>query len=255
MTMRDARGRVVVVDDAEALAREAAEEVERRSNAAIASRGRFTVALSGGSTPRRLYALLADPAERFRATISWSRVHLFWSDERHVPPEDPQSNYRMVREELISRVPIPEANVHRVEAELPDAAEAAARYDAEVASFFALSPGEFPRFDLMLLGIGPEGHTASLFPGTKALEVRDKRVVANWVPKLNAFRITMTPPVFARAAAVIFLISGEDKAPILRAVFDPQGPADTLPCQHIRPESGDLIWLVDRPAAAGIPAS
>ena len=251
--MTEAPGRVVVVDGADALAREAAEEFEHRSNAAVASRSQFTVALSGGSTPRRLYALLADPAAPFRGAIEWSRVHLFWGDERHVPPEDPQSNYRMASEELLSRVPIPEANVHRVEAELPDAAEAAARYDAELARFFALSPGEFPRFDLMLLGIGPEGHTASLFPGTRALDVLDRRVVENWVPKLNAFRITMTLPVFARAAAVLFLVAGEDKAPILRVVFDPKAPAEALPCQRIRPESGELIWLVDRPAAAGLP--
>lgn len=253
--MSEAQGRVVVVDDADALAREAAEEFERRANAAVAARGRFTVALSGGSTPRRLYALLADPAAPFHQAIPWSRVHLFWSDERHVPPEDPQSNYRMARETLIPRVPIPAENVHRIEAELPDAAEAAARYDAELARFFTLSPGEFPRFDLMLLGVGPEGHTASLFPGTSALQVRDRRVVENWVPKLNAFRITMTVPVFRRAAAVVYLISGEDKAPVLRAVFDPTGPPDALPCQLIRPESGDLIWLVDRPAADGLPPS
>lgn len=253
--MREAPGRVVVVDDADALAREAAEEFERRAIAAVASRGRFTVALSGGSTPRRLYTLLADPAGAFHKTISWSRVHLFWSDERHVPPEDSRSNYRMARETLISRVPIPPDNVHRIEAELPDAAEAAARYDAGLARFFSLSPGEFPRFDLMLLGVGPEGHTASLFPGTKALEVRDRRVVESWVPKLNAFRITMTIPVFRRAAAVLFLISGEDKAPVLRTVFDPKGPPDALPCQLIRPDTGDLIWLVDRPAAAGLPPS
>jgi 6-phosphogluconolactonase len=253
--MREAQGRVVVVDDADALAREAAEEFERRANAAVASRGRFTVALSGGSTPRSLYALLADPAAPFRGAIAWSRVHLFWSDERHVPPEDSRSNYRMARETLISRVPIPAANVHRIEAELPDAAEAAARYDDELARFFSLSPGEFPRFDLMLLGVGTEGHTASLFPGTKALEVRDRRVVANWVPKLNGFRMTMTIPVFNRAAAVLFLVSGEDKAPILRAVFDRQSPPHALPCQLIRPESGDLIWLADRPAAAGLPPS
>ena len=253
--MTEAPGRVLIVDGADALAREAAEEFERRANAAIASRGRFTVALSGGSTPRRAYALLADPSASFRGAIAWSRVHLFWSDERHVPPEDPRSNYRMAREELISRVPIPEANVHRIEAELPDAGEAAARYDDELARFFSLSPGEFPRFDLMLLGVGPEGHTASLFPGTKALQVRDKRVVENWVPELNAFRITMTIPVFTRAAAVLFLISGEDKAPVVRTVFDPRSPANALPCQLIRPESGDLIWFLDRPAADGLPPS
>lgn len=251
--MRETPGRVAVMDDVGALAREAAGEFERRAKEAIVARGRFAVALSGGSTPRRLYALLADPAAPFRAAIPWDRVHLFWGDERHVPPEDPQSNYRMVREELISRVPIPAGNVHRIEAELPEAFEAAARYDAELARFFALGSAEFPRFDLMLLGIGPEGHTASLFPGTTALQVRDKRVVENWVPKLNAFRITLTLPVFARAAAVLFLISGEDKAAILRMVFDANGPADALPCQLIRPESGDLIWLADRAAAASLP--
>ncbi len=253
--MKKSPGRILVVDDADALAREAAGDFTRRANAAVATSGRFTVALSGGSTPRRLYARLADPNGPFRSSIEWDRIHLFWGDERHVPPDDPQSNYRMAREELISKVPIPPDNVHRVEAELPDAAEAASRYDAELGRFFELDPGDFPRFDLILLGVGPEGHTASLFPGTSALAVRDRRAVANWVPKLDAFRITLTLPVFERAASVVFLISGEDKAPIVRAVFDPKEPPGSLPCERVRPEAGDLVWLLDRPAATGLPAS
>jgi 6-phosphogluconolactonase len=253
--MSGSRGRVVVVDDADALAREAAAGFVRRAREAVAARGRFTVALSGGSTPKRLYALLADPAAPFRADMPWDKTHLFWGDERHVPPEDPQSNYGMVRAELLSKVAIPASNGHRIEAELPDAAEAARRYDAELTRAFALAPGEFPRFDWMLLGIGPEGHTASLFPGSTALGEREHSVVSNWVEKFDTFRITMTLPVFSRAAAVAFLVAGADKAEIVRAALDPAGPPDAYPCQLIQPDSGELLWLLDRAAASGLPPS
>jgi 6-phosphogluconolactonase len=239
------------VDDADALAREAASEFSRRAQVCVAERGRFTVTLSGGSTPRRLYALLADPAAPFRDGIPWSRVHFFWGDERHVPPDDPKSNFRMVRQALLSRVPVPLENVHRIEAERPDAADAADAYERELMRFFALTPGQVPRFDLVLLGMGPDGHTASLFPGSSALEVRDRLVVAAWVPKLHSDRITLTLPVFNNAAAVAFLVSGADKAATLRAALDPNGPGG-LPCQRIRPVDGDLLWLVDRAAARGL---
>jgi 6-phosphogluconolactonase len=245
-------GRVAVVDDAAALAREAAGEFERRAKEAIAARGRFAVALAGGSTPRRLYALLADPAAPFRARIAWDRVHFFWGDERHVPPDDPGSNYRMAREELLSRVPVPEQNVHRIEAERPDADAAADTYERELMRFFALAPGQTPRFDLVLLGMGPDGHTASLFPGSSALEVRDRLVAAPWIPKLNEYRITLTLPVFNNAAAVVFLVSGADKSDALRAAMDSSNSTDLLPCQRIRPTQGELLWLVDSAAAGGL---
>ena len=245
-------GRLVVVGDADALAREAASEFARRAEGCVAERGRVTVTLSGGSTPRRLYAALADPAAPFRDGIPWSRVHFFWGDERHVPPDDTASNYRMAREELLARVPVPTENVHRIEAERPDAADAADAYERELVRFFAPAPGQVPRFDLVLLGMGRDGHTASLFPGSSALEVRDRLVVAAWVPKLNSDRITLTLPVFNNAAEVTFLVSGADKAATLRAALDPDGP-DGLPCRRIRPAHGDLLWLVDRAAASGLP--
>ncbi|HEY2796510.1 MAG TPA: 6-phosphogluconolactonase [Thermoanaerobaculia bacterium] len=247
--MSEDRGRLVVVDDADALAREAAAELTRIAQRSVAASGRFTLALSGGSTPRRLYALLADPAAPFRAAIPWTATQVFFGDERHVPPDDPQSNYRMADEALLSRVPIPRGNVHRVEAERPDAAEAAALYAGEIGRVFALAPGEWPRFDLILLGMGPDGHTASLFPGTDALAVRHRAAAATWVAKFDAYRITLTLPVFDAAAAVHFLVSGADKAQTLRAVFDPGSPPDAFPCQRIRPRDGDLLWLVDRAAA------
>jgi 6-phosphogluconolactonase len=247
------RGRLVVVDDADALAREAAAQLTRIAQRSVAASGRFTLVLSGGATPRRLYTLLADPQAPFRAAVPWEATWIFFGDERHVPPDDPQSNYRMADEALLSHVPIPAANVHRVEAERADAAEAAALYAREIARAFALSPGEWPRFDLILLGMGPAGHTASLFPGTDALLVRDRTVAATWVAKFGADRITLTLPVFDAAAAVHFLVSGADKAQTLRAVFDPGSAPDAFPCQRIRPRSGELLWLVDRAAAGALP--
>jgi len=245
--------RLVVVDDADALAREAAAELTRIAQKSVAASGRFTLALSGGSTPRRLYALLADARAPFRSAIPWEATQIFFGDERHVPPDDPQSNYRMAKEALLAHVPVPPANVHRVEAERADAAEAAALYARAIARVFALAPGEWPRFDLILLGMGPDGHTASLFPGSDALGVRDVTVTANWVAKFDAYRITLTLPVFDAAAAVHFLVAGADKAPTLRAVFDPASPPDAFPCQRIHPRSGELLWLVDRAAASGLP--
>ena len=172
-----------------------------------------------------------------------------------MPPDDPQSNYRMAHEELLSRVPVPPANVHRIEGERADAGEAAAAYARELQRFFGLAPGQAPRFDLVLLGMGPDGHTASLFPGSDAPTVTDRLAAAPWVEKFQSYRITLTVPVFDNAAAVHFLVSGPDKAETLRAVFDPRTPPDTFPCQRIRPADGELLWLVDKAAASGLHAS
>ncbi|HEY3205063.1 MAG TPA: 6-phosphogluconolactonase [Thermoanaerobaculia bacterium] len=247
--------KIVIVSDPDALARAAAVEFTTRAQAAVRARNRFAVALAGGSTPQRLYRLLADPSAPFHAQIPWEKTHLFWGDERHVPPEDPQSNYRLVREVLLSRVSMPAGNVHRIEAERPDAAEVALAYEQELRRFFVLAPGEAPRLDLVLLGMGSDGHTASLFPGTTALEERERLVAAPWVPRFNAYRITLTLPVFNRAAGVVFLVSGEDKAATLRAVFDEGSARNGLPCQRIRPLEGDLLWLVDRAAARLLPGA
>jgi 6-phosphogluconolactonase len=236
-----------IVDDNAELARAAAEEVVRLASEAVRARGRFTLALSGGSTPRALHQLLAGPL--FRDRIDWSAVHVFWGDERHVPPDHPESNYRMARETLLDLVPLPAANIHRIQAEEPDAERAAALYDAELREAFALAEHAFPRFDLMLLGIGPDGHTASLFPGSGAVHEKERRVIAPFVAKLKSHRITLTPPVLNRAAAVIFLVSGEEKAAPLAAILEGEPQVDLYPAQAVRPEDGTLLWLVDRAAA------
>lgn len=240
-----------VFADGDELARAAAEEFARRAEEAIRARGRFSVALSGGSTPRCLFALLADRDEPFRDRIDWRAVHLFWGDERHVPPDHPESNYRMARETLLDPVEIPAANVHRIRGEEPDAARAAALYEDELRAFFHRAR-RAPRFDLVLLGLGADAHTASLFPGTAAVRERERWVVAPWIEKLGAFRITLTPAVFERAAAVIFLVQGEEKTGALRAVLAGERDPDRWPAQAVHPQDGEIVWLVDRRTASGL---
>jgi len=225
----------------------AAEEVVRAANEAVAARGRFTIALSGGSTPKSLFNLLATNA---RNSLPWDRMFFFWGDERHVPPTDPDSNYRMADEAMLSKIPVAAGNVFRIAAENPDAAAAAEAYEQTLRKFFALEPEQFPRFDLMLLGMGPDGHTASLFPGTAALEEKSRLVVANWVDKLKASRLSLTLPVLNAAACVVFLVSGTDKAPALHAVLEGDAPGDQYPSKLIRPVDGKLIWIIDRAAAS-----
>jgi 6-phosphogluconolactonase len=227
----------------------AAEEVVRAANDAVAQRGRFSIALSGGSTPKSLYNLLATNA---RNALPWERMFFFWGDERHVPPTDPDSNYRMADETLLSKIPVAAANVFRIPAENPDADAAAAAYEQTLRKFFQLEPGQFPTFDLILLGMGPDGHTASLFPGTKALQEKNRLVVANWVEKLKTSRITLTLPVLNAARCVAFLVSGTDKATVLRAVLEEDVPAEQYPSKLVRPTEGKLIWLVDRAAASAL---
>jgi 6-phosphogluconolactonase len=213
----------------------------------VAERGRFTLALSGGSTPEKLYTLLATNA---RASLPWDKVFFFWGDERHVPPDHTDSNYRMAEAAMLSRIPIPPSNVFRVPTENPDAAAAAEAYEQTLCKFFALEPGQVPRFDLILLGMGPDGHTASLFPDTPALREKSRLVVANWVEKLKASRITFTLPVLNAARRVIFLVSGTDKAAALRAVLEGDAPGEQYPAKLVRPTDGKLIWFVDRAAAS-----
>ena len=245
---------VRVVDDLPAVARAAAERFVALGREAANARGGFTVALSGGSTPRALFRLLA--AEPLRSQVAWDRVELFWGDERCVPPDHADSNYRMTRENLLDAVPVPPAHVHRIEAERPDHAAVAAAYEAEIARVLGGTPGGTPpAFDLVLLGMGPDGHTASLFPGTTALGERRRWVVANHVPKFQADRITLTYPILNRGAHVVFMAAGADKTPVLREVLE--GPPDPtrLPSQGIRPVGGGLLWLVDRAAAAQLTSS
>jgi 6-phosphogluconolactonase len=236
------------VADAEALARAGAEAVAAAAEQAVAARGRFTLALSGGSTPRPVYALLADPRAPFRARVPWDRTHVFFGDERPVPPHHPDSNYRMAREALLAHVPV--ASVHRIPAEQPGASEA---YEGELRSFFALPPGaEPPRLDLVLLGLGPDGHTASLFPGTTALDEWTRWVASPWVARLGTARTTLTFPVLNRAREVLFLVSGADKADALRRVLAPAPGADALPAARVAPADGRVAWIVDAAASTGL---
>ncbi len=242
-----------IFDDAEALAVAAAGAFARCAGEGIRKRGSFSVALAGGSTPRRLHALLAEaegrgPGDR----IDWTKVHCFWGDERHLPPDHPESNYRMARETLLSKIPVPEANVHRIRGEEPDAARAAALYEQELARHFGLPHGARPRFDLVLLGLGSDGHTASLFPGSDAIWETVRLVAAPWVEKLGTHRITLTPPVLNGAAEVLFLVCGAEKAPALHAVLEGEERPDELPAQIVRPSRGRLAWFLDRAAAAAL---
>lgn len=233
-----------VFDDLDALARAAAEEITKSAAEAVAARGRFTIALSGGETPKPAYRRLAEEPR-----IDWSRVHVFWGDDRHVPPDHPESNFAMAYEALLSQVPIPAGNVHRMRTEKPDAERVAEEYAWTLRSAFDLGEGEWPRFDLVLMGIGEDGHTASLFPGSDAVRERSRLAVAPWVSPLRAYRITLTPPVFNRAALALFLVSGEKKAAALKAVLEGDFQPDRFPAQVVRPEDGRLLWLIDRAAA------
>jgi 6-phosphogluconolactonase len=234
---------IKIVPDAVTLAHDAAEEFHRLAEAAVQERGRFSVALSGGNTPRTVYSLLASEHKQ----LPWDRIHIFFGDERHVPPDDPDSNFRMASESLLSKVPIPEKNVHRIHAEL-DAEAAAAEYEQQLVSFFHLLNQDWPRFDLIFLGIGEDGHTASLFPGSKALSEASRRVTANWVEKFKTFRITLTFPVLNHAAEVVFLVSGASKARILSEILRPG--IQKYPAQSVQPENGRLLWLVDEDAGS-----
>ncbi|WIG62082.1 MAG: 6-phosphogluconolactonase, eukaryotic type [Ktedonobacterales bacterium] len=242
------RGRIhrILAPDVKGVARYGAELFVRLSQIAAAN-GRFSVALSGGSTPRTMHLLLASP--EFRTQVNWSYVHFYWGDERCVPPEDQESNFRMARETLLDALPVQPAQIHRIRSEdTPESA--AAQYENELRETFRLAQGEWPRFDLIYLGMGPDGHTASLFPHTTALHVSDRIVVANYVPKLAASRITLTVPVLNNAAAVAFLVAGAEKASALAAVIDGPPNPDEYPSQRIAPSNGDLYWIMDRAASA-----
>lgn len=236
-----------ILENAEGVARTAANCFVDIAESSISAQGQFSVALAGGSTPRRTYELLA--TEEHRNRIAWPKVHIFFGDERCVPPTDATSNYRMAEEAMISLLPIPSQNIHPMAGE-GDAVANASLYESDLQTFF--DEASWPRFDLVLLGMGNDGHTASLFPGTRALSEREAWVLANWVEKLNAYRITLTPPAINHAANVVFLITGAGKTKsllhVLRGARDPQ----KLPAQLIQPIDGSLLWLVDEAAAGDL---
>lgn len=239
-----------IQESPEATAREAAREWIARANRAIEERGRFYVLLSGGSTPKLLYRYLS--GDSVRAQISpdcWARSYFFWGDERPVPPDHPESNYRMARETLLDYLPVPSSHIFRIPGERADPAEAAAAYEQDLRHVFHLLPGEWPRFDLALLGMGLDGHTASLFPHSDALGETSRLVVAPWVEALRSRRITLTYPVFNNARCVLLLVTGAEKAETLRHVLRGKRQPETYPVQLIRPTAGELLWFIDRPAA------
>ena len=234
--------------DANGIAQTAATEFLEAALEAVREKGSFSVALAGGSTPKALYGLLA--SNPLQAKVPWSKIQFFFGDERHVPPDDAESNFRMAREAMLAKAPIDPKQVHRIRGEEANASKAAQEYEQELRASFGLKPDQFPRFDLILLGMGPEGHTASLFPGTKALKEERRLVVSNWVGKFYTDRITLTPPVLNNAARVIFMAHGAEKAPALKAVLEGPYEPDQLPAQMIQPNNGKVLWLVDPSAAS-----
>jgi 6-phosphogluconolactonase len=244
---REALPGVFVCRNAEELARTAARRFVDWAWQSIARDGQFHVALSGGSTPQALFRALASP--EFRGQIDWPRVQIFWGDERAVPPDDLESNYGMARRELLVRVPIPAGNVHRMEAEEPNMGRAAHHYEELLRRYLALDDRGFPVFHLVFLGLGPEGHTASLFPGSRLLRETSRWVSTPNVAKLGKRRMTLTLPVLDAARRVVFLVAGKEKAVILREVLlgHPEPP---LPAQMVQPRNGERVFLVDEAAAA-----
>lgn len=234
--------RVRVFADAHAVAAEAARHVERLALSAVAARGRFTLALSGGSTPRALYELLSQ-----RPDLPWSQIELCFGDERAVPPEDAASNAGMVQRALAHREFVPNERLHRIPGELP-AAEAARAYERTLRALFPGAP--FPRFDLILLGLGADGHTASLFPATPALDEQAAWVVAQHVEGLDTDRITLTFPVLNAAAEVLFLVTGKDKANALHEVLAGSAPVSHIPARGVLPQQGTVTFFVDEAAVA-----
>ena len=244
MDVPNNRGQMEVCDSPDNVAKRAAELFVKMADDHRAA-GRFNVALSGGSTPKALFSLLAAPP--YIDQVPWNIVNLFWGDERCVPPDHKDSNYRMTKEAMLSKVPLKESQIHRIESEL-DPQVAAERYAQGLQNFF----GGLPEFDLVLLGMGDDGHTASLFPGTTALHDSEHLVVANWVEKFNTYRVTLTAKVINNAALVNFLIVGDSKTKVLKEVLEGPSDPDRLPSQLIKPTKGKLLWLIDRAASADL---
>jgi len=242
---------IKIFPDLEHLSWAAATRFEELARIKALEKQMFTAALSGGSTPKRLFELLGSPT--FAGRIRWQNVHLFQVDERCVPPDDPQSNYRMIREALLDHAPLPAENFHRLAGEMPDREQACRQYAQTMAGVLSSPAGAWPRLELILLGMGPDGHTASLFPGTAALEEQKAWVRPNYVEKLKAHRLTLTLPVLNAAANIIFLVAGADKADVLRAVLE--GPPGQYPAQRVQPAHGRLSWLLDESAAHRLSAA
>jgi 6-phosphogluconolactonase len=245
----ETRREVVILPDAAAITRRAADEFLNSANQAVASKGSFTVALAGGSTPRSLYTMLADDSA-LRSKLPWNKIHFFFGDERHVPPDNSGSNFHMANEALFSKGLVHADQITRIKGEYDDAEKAALEYEQALRAYFMLKDGEYPGFDLVLLGMGDEGHTLSLFPGTQALHAPRRLVVRNWIGKLFTERVTLTAPAVNQANRVIFLVTRSDKAPALKAVLEGPYEPEQLPAQLIQPVNGKVLWLVDQAAGS-----
>lgn len=241
-----------VYEGGDALSRAAADHFLQTAQAAATANGVARIAISGGNTPKRTFELLANPAEKYLKAMPWAKIELYWVDERSVPPDNKDSNYRMTREALLDKVPLKPEQVFRIEGEL-NPEEAAARYESAIRNRLRLEGAQGPRFDALALGMGPDGHTASLFPRTAAISEMIRIAVANQVPQLSTWRITLTWPVINEARDVFFLIAGKDKAQPLHDVLLGKFDPETLPSQLIRPRNGRLLMLLDRDAAALLP--
>ena len=250
MTLPD-NHRLAVLPDRAALAQTAAEAVVQAAADAVRAHGRFTLALSGGTTPRDLYGLLA--GEQWRSRIDWRDAFIFWGDERCVPPDHPQSNYRLARELLLDHVPIPADQIFRMPGEAADQVAAAQQYAAAISRIVPAGPAGVPSFDLMLQGLGDDGHTASLLPGSALVRERRKLVAATDLEREGTGRLTVTPPVLQHAASLLFLVAGSDKAVALRQVLYGPERRQRYPAQVVREARGRVVWLVDRAAAAELP--
>jgi 6-phosphogluconolactonase len=236
-----------ILADGAAVAKRAALEFVEAAVTAVRERGSFSVALAGGTTPKALYSLLtADTI--LRSQVPWDKIHLYFGDERHVGPDHPDSNFRMATEAMISKAPLKAEQVTRIKGEYPDTERAAREYEQELRANFKLKDGEYPRFDLLLAGMGNEGHTLSLFPGTKALHADGRIAVRNWVGKLYTERITITAPAANNATQIVFMVTGADKALALKGVLEGPFEPEQLPAQLLQPRNGKLLWLVDATA-------
>lgn len=242
---RDFRFRVRVLSDLEAVSREGTRLFAQWAQEVVDAKGRFVVALSGGKTPLRLFSLLS--SEPSLKEIKWPCVHFFWVDERCVPPQHDESNYKAAWDHLLSRISVPESNIHRIRGE-DDPSKEAQRYEEELRRFFA--PQEMPTFDLVLLGLGEDGHTASLFPGSPALKEKERLVLPVFLGATKKNRITLTLPVLDQASRVLFLVSGSPKADVVKEVLGKEGGVRNLPASLVRPSRGSVEWLIDRAAAA-----
>lgn len=239
---------IVVVPDLAAATAEAGERFAASCRRAVDASGTCAVALSGGETPKPLYALLA--SDPYRRRVPWGRLEVFWGDERAVSPDDPRSNFRLADEMLLSHVPVPAEQIHRMPADAPDHGAAAAAYEQTLRAVLPRTADGWPRFDLVLLGLGDNAHTASLFPRSEAVRERERAVVAEFVAEAGMWRMTLTAPVLTHAAEIVFLVVGRSKADAVRAVLE--GPADPndVPAALIRPVDGRMTWIVDAPAAS-----